>query len=202
MDQSETIIIVGPMASGKTTLAKELEEKHGYQRIVTYTTRPMREGEQNGVDYNFIDNETFNTMLKSNIFVEDREYKVASGEVWHYASAWADYISEGKKVVVLDPFGAIMVVNRFDGNNKNIMADKKPFLVWLDIPQEITMRRALDRGDSVEEVYRRHKEDFGLFSTTLLKHGRYVDIRISSEYPVDKLAEIVLWEKESGHRSK
>ena len=47
-----TIILVGKTACGKSTTAK-LMEKLGYQRIVTDTTRPRREGETDGIDYQF-----------------------------------------------------------------------------------------------------------------------------------------------------
>ena len=51
------IVLVGKTASGKTTVANELCKHHGYKRIVTYTTRPMRKNEVQDVDYHFISDE-------------------------------------------------------------------------------------------------------------------------------------------------
>ena len=48
------IVIVGESASGKSTVEKILNEKYGMRKVVSYTTRPPRDTEVNGVDYNFI----------------------------------------------------------------------------------------------------------------------------------------------------
>ena len=45
------IVLCGYSGSGKTTIANVLQEKYGYHRIITYTTRPKREQEVNGKDY-------------------------------------------------------------------------------------------------------------------------------------------------------
>lgn len=48
------IAIVGPSGSGKTTMANIMQE-NGIPTIVSYTTRPMREGEANGREHWFVD---------------------------------------------------------------------------------------------------------------------------------------------------
>ncbi|MDT8900741.1 guanylate kinase [Anaeroselena agilis] len=50
--------LIGPPACGKSTIARELS-RYGVPEIVSYTTRPPRPGEQDGVDYRFIDKDTF-----------------------------------------------------------------------------------------------------------------------------------------------
>lgn len=47
------IAIIGPSGSGKTTMAKVMAE-NGIPTIVSYTTRPMREGETNGIEHWFV----------------------------------------------------------------------------------------------------------------------------------------------------
>lgn len=49
------LAIVGPAGSGKDHMANYLREKHGIPTLVSYTTRPMRPGEVNGVNHIFID---------------------------------------------------------------------------------------------------------------------------------------------------
>lgn len=187
----KTIIITGPMASGKTTLAKYLENEYGYKRIVTFTTRPKREGEVDGIDYWFISNETFDLFVKSHAFAEYRQYNAKFG-FCQYGSMWQDYISDGIKVIVLDPIGAMKVVNRYYDGMKNQMelGIEKPIVVWLDLPDDITVRRAIERGDDPAEVYRRNEDDRKKFP--VLKFGNYFDIRICKEYPVDVLADIIV----------
>ena len=79
------IVLVGKTASGKTTVANELCKHHGYKRIITYTTRPMRKNEVQDVDYHFISDEQFNKMVENNEFTEYKRYNTAHG-VWSYGS--------------------------------------------------------------------------------------------------------------------
>ena len=47
------IVLVGESASGKSSIERNLVEKHGYNRVISYTTRKPRTGEHDGVDYHF-----------------------------------------------------------------------------------------------------------------------------------------------------
>lgn len=67
------LVIVGPSGSGKTTLANLLED-HGITKVTTTTTRPMREGETNGVDYNFLSKEDFLERVEAGDFIEHASY--------------------------------------------------------------------------------------------------------------------------------
>lgn len=51
------VTLTGPTCSGKTYLRERAESRFGWNRIVSTTTRPMREGEVEGVDYYFISDE-------------------------------------------------------------------------------------------------------------------------------------------------
>ena len=48
------IALVGDSGSGKTFASQYLQEKFGWNAIVSYTTRPMRKGEVNGRDHWFV----------------------------------------------------------------------------------------------------------------------------------------------------
>ena len=56
------ILFLGESGSGKTTVQRELE-KRGVKKVVTYTTRPLREGEADGVEYHFITEERLRKLL-------------------------------------------------------------------------------------------------------------------------------------------
>ena len=71
--QREGILFVlsAPSGAGKTTLCKrmiDLFDKLGHS--VSFTTRPKRGDEQDGIDYHFVDVETFQGMIEKNAFVE------------------------------------------------------------------------------------------------------------------------------------
>lgn len=63
------LIISGPSGVGKTYLEKYLIANHNFQRIQSTITRPIRKGEVNGVDYNFITEKEYKDLEKQNKFI-------------------------------------------------------------------------------------------------------------------------------------
>ena len=72
------IELIGKNGSGKTFIANELGNR-GYEKVVGYTTRPMRENEIDKVDYNFITIREFENMLDNNQFID---YKIRNGNYY------------------------------------------------------------------------------------------------------------------------
>ena len=65
------LILSSPSGAGKTTLANLLIQSDEHIHPSTsYTTRDMRSGEHNGKDYYFVDQPTFDNMIKENKFLE------------------------------------------------------------------------------------------------------------------------------------
>ena len=65
------IVISAPSGTGKTTVVKRLLEKiPNIIASVSFTTRPMRENEREGIDYFFVDKRKFETMVDSHQFIE------------------------------------------------------------------------------------------------------------------------------------
>jgi len=106
MSKGKLIIITGPSAVGKTTVASELlKVVDNSVRVVTYTTRDLRDGEINGVDYNFISKDEFEKKIKEKFFIEwatvYKQYYGNSGPDIHKE------LNNGKLVIlVIDPQGA------------------------------------------------------------------------------------------------
>ena len=94
------LLLVGKMASGKDTLKKELINM-GMESIVTYTTRPPRPDEINGISYHFISKEEFLQKEKQGFFAETTSYDVATGDTWYYGSALDDLTDD--KVIIVNP---------------------------------------------------------------------------------------------------
>ena len=64
-------VISAPSGAGKTSLCKEIVDIiPGLRHSVSYTTRPMRKGEVDGVDYHFVDAQTFAGMVAADAFAE------------------------------------------------------------------------------------------------------------------------------------
>jgi len=64
-------VISAPSGAGKTTLCKEIIDFFpSLRHSVSYTTRPQRPGEQDGIDYHFVTPETFDAMVAEGAFAE------------------------------------------------------------------------------------------------------------------------------------
>ena len=140
------IVIVGESASGKTTLAKEYEDWLDFKRIVTYTTRQPRQNEKDGVDYHFIDDAEFERLNKEGFFAETAEYNG-----WKYGSAKKDYVTNA--VAVLTPRGLR------SAKRNGVQCTS----IYLDVPSIDRLAKCLNRGDNIEEAYRRSLSDVGQF---------------------------------------
>ena len=76
--------MMGKSSSGKDTLyQKVLERLPQMHRVVPYTTRPIREGEQDGVEYHFVDDKQLAELETDGKIVELRAYNTVYG-IWKY----------------------------------------------------------------------------------------------------------------------
>ena len=65
------LVLSSPSGAGKTTIARRLrEEDNSVEMSISHTTRPRRNGEQDGKDYHFVDRETFTRMRDQGEFLE------------------------------------------------------------------------------------------------------------------------------------
>lgn len=80
--------IMGKSASGKDKIYSILgaNEKLGLKRLVLYTTRPIREGEENGKNYFFVDEEKLKEFKRNGCLIEARNYNTIHG-IWTYFTA-------------------------------------------------------------------------------------------------------------------
>ena len=143
------ICILGKTASGKNTVANELENKYGFKRIVTYTTRPARWGEVDGVDYHFISRDEFLGKVKRNEFAEWKTYNTVEGE-WLYGTAIDDIEGNDKSILIITPDGYRDIIARLG---------YKPRSIYLYANNETILKRLQNRGDNREEAMRRVEHD-------------------------------------------
>lgn len=151
------IVLLGASGSGKSTIENELATHHGFEKIISYTTRQPRTGEVNGREYYFTNNETFNEMLKDNLFAEYDEYS----QERLYGTLKSDY-ADGNKVVVLTPNGLRQLKQSCP--NDNI------FTVLVNASLGTRVKRYIDRCgvnkftfDDKNEIATRVERDFAMF---------------------------------------
>jgi len=92
-------IVSAPSGAGKTSLVKALLENVNDIRVsVSHTTRSMRPGEKDGINYHFVDEATFTTMLDNNAFLEHAK---VFNNYYGTAQAWVqEILAKGEDVVL------------------------------------------------------------------------------------------------------
>ena len=151
------IVLLGASGSGKSTIEHELATHHGFEKIVSYTTRKPRENEENGKDYYFVDNDTFKEILNRDLFAEYDEYS----QNRLYGTLKSDY-ADGNKVVVLTPNGLKQLKKNCP--NDNI------FTILVEANLGTRVKRYIDRCgvqkfdfQDKNEIAARVERDYGMF---------------------------------------
>jgi guanylate kinase len=91
-------VLSSPSGAGKSTIARKLREDQPDLVVsVSYTTRPIRPGEVDGVDYHFVDLETFRTMVANHEFLEwahvfGHRYGTPKAQVWNVLEQGRDIL--------------------------------------------------------------------------------------------------------------
>lgn len=107
------VIISSPSGGGKGTLVKEiLARVPAIGFSVSYTTRPMRDGEEDGREYHFVSRDEFERRTEANEFLE---YALVHGNYYGTSRAQVEReTSAGRDIVLeIDVQGAIQVLERF-----------------------------------------------------------------------------------------
>ena len=141
------IVLVGESASGKSSIEKYLVDNYGYNKVVSYTTRSPRPNEVDGVDYHFISVGQFLNLKENGFFAETAMYNN-----WYYGTAKEDCTDD--KIAVLTPHG-LRQISKVDGINA--------ISFYINVPRRDRLIKILQRGDDIEEAYRRSLSDVGQF---------------------------------------
>lgn len=146
-------VLVGESASGKSTIEEMIvSNSRNFQRVISYTTRPMRKGERQNVNYHFVSKEIFDEMVLNDAFIEKAKYRG-----WDYGSNKSDYLCDKNIVVVLTPHGC-RSLKRWAANQ-----GEKVVSIYFNIDRRSRLIKILNRGDDIEEAYRRNLSDVGQF---------------------------------------
>lgn len=170
--------ILGKSNTGKDTITKTISEELKIPRIVSYTTRPRREGEVDGVDYHFVDDNFFITHLGE--FIEVASYYIESLDTtWYYGKLKKDF-NQDIAITILNPIG-LESLKEIGLNN----------IVTIEISanDRMRLRRALQRDDDVEEIINRFQRDKKDFEGLMTDYTVYNETAIY--YAVEEIKEII-----------
>ncbi|MCQ2520587.1 MAG: guanylate kinase [Lachnospiraceae bacterium] len=166
------VYIMGKSSTGKDTIFKALlsDSDYEFNTIVSYTTRPIREGERNGVEYNFVKEADFAALSNAGKVVEDRAYDTCHG-LWRYFTVADDSIDlKNKSYITIGTLESYKKVRDYYGKDNVI-----PVLIELD--DGIRLTRALNREKKqdvpkYEEMCRRFLADSKDFDEELIKKAK------------------------------
>lgn len=159
--------LMGKSASGKDSIYKELKVRMPeLKTIVIYTTRPIREGERDGVEYHFVTEDVLQQLQQDGKVIELRAYDTVHG-IWKYFTADdgqfdapEDYLAIG----TLESYGALICY----------FGQEKVVPIYIEVEDGIRLQRALERErmqktPRYEELCRRFLADAQDFSTENLE---------------------------------
>ena len=152
------IIIQGLISSGKDYLCKALQ-KNGISKLVGYTTRPMRVKEVNGVEYHFIDKQTYHAMNEMQPFVATRTATVISKdkngedsrEIQFYGIHTNSVDLSKHQTIILDENGTNQMTEAIGRDNCLVLR--------LVCDENVLKERAELRGDNMLEFAERVEAD-------------------------------------------
>jgi guanylate kinase len=160
-EKSEKLIIVGPSGSGKDFLRRALIRKSlRYEPKIT--TRPIRNHEVDGVDYNFVSEEKFLELKNNDLIKVEQSFKIGES-VWYYGITTDNF--EKNQLFIMTP------------DEISQLTDKdlsECFVVYLDIDIEIRRVRLKKRNDNNDSIERRLMADLEDF-----KNYDYYDLKIT-----------------------
>jgi len=142
------IVLCGPSGVGKSTISRELAEKYSVSYIVSATTRPKREGDDKGKEYQHLSKEEFFKRLESDEFLEyAQNYDDYYGTPMHPA---LDLLAKGRDILLeIDVQGALQVRYQYP----------QCLAIFILPPDEPTLLHRLEaRGrESGEEISKRFR---------------------------------------------
>lgn len=146
--------LMGKSSSGKDTLYARLSEKLHFSTIVPYTTRPIREGEEEGREYHFITEKEVEEFEKQGRIIELRAYNTVHG-VWKYLT-----VDDKQTDVEHRDYLMIGTVESYR-KLKEYYGEAYLVPIYIEVDDGVRLQRALERERSqAEPKYARCAADF------------------------------------------
>lgn len=139
------IYLMGKSSSGKDTIYKKLLENDrlSLKNIVTYTTRPIRAGENEGVEYFFTDEDGVQKWEQAGKIIELRSYHTFHG-IWKYFTVDdGQFDFEKGNYIMIGTLESYQMTKAYFGTEKMVP-------IMIDLDDGVRLERALKRERSQE----------------------------------------------------
>ena len=184
--KGDLIIISGTTCAGKGTVIKKLLSKHNDIVLSTsYTSRPKRESEVDGVDYYFVTKEEFETKIKNNDFLEYAQVQYGA----YYGTPKKevlDLLDSGKDVILeIDVQGAKQIKELYPST----------ILIFIMAPsmREVKRRIMLRGMENIDQIISRFKVAYNEINQ--INSYNYVVVNDDLDNAVAKVEAILTSEK-------
>lgn len=137
-------LITAPSGAGKTTITHSLMKKMLWKECISHTTRPMRQGEVEGITYYFVSREEFKKMIKNNELTEMVNY---DGNYYG--------ISKAEIERVMTSGSHVFIIVNYDGYKQIKSVYPDAVGIFLYMSKEDCMANMLLRGDSLDSALKR-----------------------------------------------
>ena len=197
--------MLGKSSCGKDTLFRMLLEdgELSLKTIISYTTRPMRAGEQNGREYFFCDEDKVAELNRQGRIIELRAYHTVHG-IWKYFTVDDGQVNlkTGQNYLVIGTLESYLRLREYYG--KDIVVP-----IYIEVEDGERLQRALERErqqavPKYEELCRRFLADAEDFSEEKLRDAE-ITLRFTNEDRRETLEQIKRFIKEGdafGYQSK
>ena len=186
------VYLMGKSSTGKDTIFKRLLEDDGLKlkNIVPYTTRPLRDGERDGKEYFFTDEEGFLRLKNQGKVIEDRSYDTFHG-LWRYFTVDDGQVHrQSQDYIMIGTLEAYRKLREYFGEDRVL-----PVMIELD--DGVRLQRALNRereqdSPRYEEMCRRFLADSADFAEEKIREAG-IKRRFANDELEDCLREIRMY---------
>lgn len=173
-------LITAPSGAGKTTLVHELKRLKIWEECISHTTRPMRDGEKDGVTYYFMEDGDFADSIELGEFAEYVEY---DGHAYGVSKKEIERVlSKNKHVAIIVEYNGYLQIK-----------EKYPDAIgiFVHMSKEDCLANMLLRGDSIEKALKR----ISTYEKEMKNKGEYdyvvKNVRNRQEYTVSVIRAII-----------
>lgn len=139
------ILLVGKTSSGKDTIARYIKDAYGINQVVSYTTRPKRPNETNGVEHFFVSKDEMQKILATQDILAYTKFN----DTEYCATAQQLKGSDSDRVYIIDPHG----IKELQKKGLDMIT------IYVDLDEYTILDRAIKRGDILDTVKARlHNE--------------------------------------------
>lgn len=174
-------VISGPSGSGKSTICKELEKEENIKISISATTRNIRNGEEEGINYYFLSKEEFERKISENAFYEYA--KVFNNYYGTLKDKVDDMLKEGYNVILeIDVQGAMQIREQ----------NKDAVLIFIMPPSEEELIKRLTGRNTESEEQLKIRIETAKEEISYKDKYDYVVINDNLEKAVEEIKEIIL----------